>query len=257
MTEDFRRLIEKNANKIKRLARNYSFGNENNDLEQEIFLQIWRSYSSFSAQSSIDIQNQIMSATSNTQIYYRNLKRNFIIETTVSILAFLSVIAMMVFGDWLMAKILFEFSLNEHISGTGKVNNLMIFSFVLMAIYCITTPIKLWRSIKPDETLSWSLNDRVKSEIGRLTLQLHFWKKSPIWSFLPAIIIGVSFFWGLQFSLLGTWAPSIYLMAYFALLGLMTFGGFWLKKHMLQNEIEPLLQELQTLDTELVALNND
>lgn len=54
MTEDFRRLIEKNANKIKRLARNYSFGNENNDLEQEIFLQIWRSYSSFSGQSNID-----------------------------------------------------------------------------------------------------------------------------------------------------------------------------------------------------------
>ena len=54
MTEDFQRLIEKNGNKIKRLARNYSFGNENNDLEQEIFLQIWRSYSSFSGQSSID-----------------------------------------------------------------------------------------------------------------------------------------------------------------------------------------------------------
>ena len=54
MTEDFRRLIEKNTNKIKRLARNYSFGSENNDLEQEIFLQIWRSYSSFAGKSSID-----------------------------------------------------------------------------------------------------------------------------------------------------------------------------------------------------------
>lgn len=312
MTEDFQRLIEKNGNKIKRLARNYSFGNENNDLEQEIYLQIWRSYSSFSGQSSIDTWlyriaintavsfqrheirerkgastneqmqttfytpdglaaeeilslfmrdlstlDKLASASQNTRHYYQVLKRRFVIETVVSFVAILLVIAFMVFGDSLMAKVIFELSLSEHIRGLGNVNTLMMFSCILMIIYCVVTPVQLWRSIMPDESLSWSLADRVKSEIEKLTLQQHFWQKSPIWSFLPANIIGVSFFWGLQFSLLGTWAPSIYLLIYFALISVMTAGGFWLKKQMLQNEISPLMQELQMIERELVALGNE
>jgi succinate dehydrogenase hydrophobic anchor subunit len=205
----------------------------------------------------INTLDKLASASQNTRQYYRVLKRRFIIETFVSFVALLFVIALMVFGDSLMAKIIFEFSLSEHISGLGNVNALMMFSCILMIIYCVVTPVQLWRSIMPDESLSWSLTDRVKSEIEKLTVQQGLWEKSPIWSFLPAIFIGVSFFWGLQFSLLGTWVPSIYLLSYFALIIAMTAGGFWLKKQMLQNEIAPLIQELQTIDRELVALGKE
>ena len=54
MTDEFRRLIEKNRHKIQRIARNYTFNGQYDDLAQEIHLQIWRSMASFNGQSSID-----------------------------------------------------------------------------------------------------------------------------------------------------------------------------------------------------------
>jgi hypothetical protein len=188
---------------------------------------------------------------SNTHQYYQVLKRRFVIETAVAAFALMAVIMMLLFGDKLMTLILTEFAIQHSIKGSGQLNFLMYFSFFVSAAYCITVPIKMWRSISPDESLSWTLTDRVKSEINRLEKQNTFWNKAPIWSFLPANIIGISFFWGLQYSLLGTWLPSLYLIMYFILLIAMNLGGFWLKHHLIEKEIKPLVTELREVELTL------
>lgn len=110
------------------------------------------------------------------------------------------------------------------------------------------------RSQQVENRYSWTLAKRVDAELRLLQQQKRLWGKAEVWAFLPAILIGTSFFWGLQISLLGTWVPSVYLIGYFVFTALSTWGGMWLKRHMLQKEVAPLLDELSEIKSELEAL---
>jgi predicted histidine transporter YuiF (NhaC family) len=180
------------------------------------------------------------------------VRRNFVIETSTAAISLVLVLIMIGFGD-----IFYQFVIEElfpEISPDREIhfNLAMYLSLILMAIYCIIVPIKLYTNQQNNDSLAWTLTSRVNSEINKLEKQDKLWSKIHIWSFSPAVVISALFFWGLQVSVTGLWLPSVYLGVYFIFVALFILGGFWLKKNKRKRSIAPLLQNLYSVREELL-----
>jgi len=191
------------------------------------------------------------SLTERVEEFDRDIKRKFFLETLFAALAFLIVVIMIIKGSTLYPLIIGELLPEIAKSSQPELNFAMYFAMILMAAYCLFVPAKLYLSRKVDSSLGWTLSARVDNEIEKLKKQRSLWSNAHIWSLTPALVIGVMFFWGLQYSLAGSWLPSLYLSLYFAFLVLTTFGGLWLKKDMIENKIHPLLSSLELMKNEI------
>ncbi len=185
--------------------------------------------------------------------YSRAVQRSNWIETGFAVLGLLMVIAALLAGDTLYPMILQQLA-PELAANNPTIHPLMYFSLVAAAVYFVWIPIKLHRAQRLEQRYSWSLTQRIDAEITLLKRQQSLWTNVELWSFVPAFIIGCSFFWGLQVSLLGTWVPSLYLIGYFIFTTLAAWGGVTLKRRVLANEVEPLLQELTAIRSELSGM---
>lgn len=179
------------------------------------------------------------------------MRRNLVIETLISGFAFVAVTAMIFGGHYLYPHIIKELFPDFSQGFDPEMNAAMYASLFLMALFCIVVPAKRYLAEKTDVSLSWTLTSRIESEIVRMEKQYELWSTAHIWSIVPAAIIGVLFFWGLNKSLLGTWFPSVYLWLYFGFVALSVFGGLWLKNDMIGKNIQPLLDRLYIVRHEI------
>jgi hypothetical protein len=181
----------------------------------------------------------------------KETKRNFVIESLVAVLAFLIVITAIIKGH-IFYPVVIDSLLPELAQSTEpKLNFMMYASLIAMAIYCLFVPVKLYLTNKNDASLNWTLASRVDSEIEKLTKQNKLWSQAHLWSFIPASIIGIIFFWGLQISLANTWIPNIYLSVYLIFVALALIGGIWIKNRMTGKRIQPLLDKMINLKKQL------
>ncbi|TQV88321.1 hypothetical protein [Aliikangiella coralliicola] len=183
--------------------------------------------------------------------FERSIKRNFLIETLVAVFAFIMVIVAMVSGPYIYPLIVKELLPELASNFEPKLNFMMYLGLFLMAIYCLFVPLKLYFAIKVDDSLSWTLTSRVDKEIEKLEKQNRLWSSANTWSLAPAAIIGVLFFWGLQYSLSGSWYPNIYLSLYFVFVVVSLFLGVWLKNNLVEEKIRPLLEKLYAIKEEI------
>jgi hypothetical protein len=201
------------------------------------------------------VMNTEVSKVAETDININQFNRrynwHFYIEVSVAVFAFIAVMIGM-FSGHVWYPLVIEQLLPEFASQQLSMHFLMYFSMACCAIYCLFVPIKLAKArAVPNVKLACSLKERVESEIQHFEKQKTLWTAAHIWSFLPANVIGLSFFWGLQVSLLDQWFPSLYLMAYIGFLVFSNWGGLKLQKKMLEKEVAPILQELYQYRQEL------
>jgi hypothetical protein len=189
--------------------------------------------------------------TSDVATFNDEVRRGSLIETGVAMFALLSVLAMLGFGDQFYQLVISQIFPELIIDDLPSMNMAMYLSLVLMAIYCLFVPIKLSLAQRSDDSLGWTLTSRISAEIAKLEKQNKLWSNAHLWSFAPAIAIGVLFFWGLQVSLTGEWFPNVYLQLYFLFIILSTFGGLWMKKNMTEQRIKPMLEKLYYIRKEL------
>lgn len=201
-------------------------------------------------ESNIDSQS-LKAIKTKVSNFEQETKRNFLIESLVAAIAFIFVITAILNGHSIYPIIIASLLPDLAQTAEPKINFLMYASLITMAIYCLFIPIKLYSTIKNDESLNWTLTSRVDNEIEKLTNQKKLWSQAHLWSFIPAAFIGVLFFWGLQVSLLNTWIPNIYLSIYLVFIALSFTGGVWMKKHMSDKRIQPLLDNLHDLKKQL------
>ncbi len=181
----------------------------------------------------------------------RAMKRNFVIESLVAAISFVAVTAMILGGH-----IWYPYIINELFPGFAKglvpeMNIAMYAGLVLMALYSIVIPTKRFFAERMDVSLNWTLASRIESEIAKMEKQHKLWSTAHIWSIAPAAVIGISFFWGLNKSLTGTWIPHAYLWLYFGFVVLSAIGGLWLKNNMLTKNIQPMLDRLYGVRKEI------
>lgn len=212
--------------------------------------------------ATIDKEKDMMQRTSNSSVdninselfrFHRDIKRNSAIETLVAIIAFCAVSMMLVYGDTFYPYIVGQIFPDAITEKQVSMNIPMYFSIILMAIYCLFIPFKLYTAQRNGDSLDWTLSSRVNQEIEKLEKQNKLWSSAHLWSFAPAIIIGVSFFWGLQVSLTGKWFPSIYLMLYFVFIFLTTLSGLKRKQLLLERHIAPMLKKLYSIREEILG----
>ncbi|MCO7223402.1 hypothetical protein [Pleionea sp. CnH1-48] len=196
--------------------------------------------------------------TQNVDLFNKKIKRHFIMEVAVAIFSFVTVMMFIIKGDYLYPMIIEELFPSLVANGAPQMNIMMYAAMSLMALYCLVIPVKLYLSLQPKESMSWTLSSRINNEIELLEQQNAFWSRAHLWSLIPATVIGVSFFWGLQYSLLGSWVPGFYLCLYFAFIAVSMLLCLWLKNHLVKKEIGPLLKELYITKSELnKVLNNE
>jgi hypothetical protein len=184
--------------------------------------------------------------------FNNEVRRNTMIETAVALIALLAVLLALGFGNSLYQLVITQLFPEIAADRNPSMNITMYLSMILMGIYCLFVPVKLSLAQRGDDSLSWTLTSRVSAEISKLEKQNKHWSSAHIWSFTPAIIIGLLFFWGLQFSLTGEWFPSIYLTMYFAFIFLSTLGGFRMKKNMTKKRITPMIDKLYGIRKQLL-----
>lgn len=210
----------------------------------------------------IDQEKDIMEKTKTSSIdsinkelfrFNKEINRNTLIETIVATFAFCAVSLMLLYDDTFYPYVIGQIFPNVTAEKQVSMNTSMYFSLVVMAIYCLFVPFKLAMAQRDIDSLDWTLSSRVNQEIGKLEKQSKLWSSAHLWSFAPAIIIGVSFFWGLQVSLTGHWFPSDYLMLYFVFIFLTTMSGLKRKKMLLERRITPMLKRLYGIRKEILG----
>lgn len=183
--------------------------------------------------------------------FEKETKRNFLIESLVAVIAFILVITAIIKGH-IFYPIIIDYLLPELVQSVEpRLNFMMYASLIVMAVYCLFIPIKLYLTNQDDESLNWTLISRLDNEIEKLTKQNKLWSQAHLWSFIPAAFIGILFFWGLQFSLINTWIPNLYLSIYLLFVALIFIGGLWMQNHMTGKRIQPLLDKLINLKKQL------
>lgn len=188
-------------------------------------------------------QNFIGDLQSSLKGFHKAMKRNLILETLVAVIAFVSVVTLLVFGGQLYPRVV-ELLVASYQGAEAKMNIPMYISLGLMAFYCVMVPVKRYLALTMEESIDWTVTARVESEIERLEQQRTLWSTSHIWSIAPAAVIGVLFFWGLNKSLLGSWFPSVYLWCYLGFVTVWTLATLRLKRDLIGNKIQPLLDRL-------------
>lgn len=202
------------------------------------------------AKSNIDIQS-LKAIKTKVRNFEKTTQRNNLIESLVAAIAFIFVITAIVNGHSVYPIVIGSLLPELVQTVEPKLNFMMYVSLIAMAIYCLLIPVKLYLANKNDESFNWTLTSRVDNEIEKLTNQHKLWSQAHLWSFIPAAFIGIFFFWGLQISLLNTWIPNIYLSIYLVFMALSFIGGIWMKKHMTDKQIQPLLDKLHNLKKQL------
>jgi len=201
-------------------------------------------------ESNIDKQS-LKEIKTKVSYFEKETKRNFLIESLVAVIAFILVITAIIKGH-IFYPIIIDYLLPELVQSVEpRLNFMMYASLIVMAVYCLFIPIKLYLTNQDDESLNWTLISRLDNEIEKLTKQNKLWSQAHLWSFIPAAFIGILFFWGLQFSLINTWIPNLYLSIYLLFVALIFIGGLWMQNHMTGKRIQPLLDKLINLKKQL------
>jgi len=183
--------------------------------------------------------------------FEKGTKRNLFIETLVAVFAFITVIILIINGNSIYSSVIDTLMPNIANEVAPQINLFMYLSMILMAVYCVFVIVKLHLTQKSDESLNWTLISRLDSEINKLAQQHKLWSKAHLWAVIPALVIGVLFFWGIQISLLNTWFPGLYLSLYFIFMTLASFAGIWIKNNMATKRIQPLLDQLLSVRKQL------
>jgi uncharacterized membrane protein YhaH (DUF805 family) len=183
--------------------------------------------------------------------YSRKYSMHVYLEITVAVFAFASVVTFIAFGDVLYQKIISELMPNYMQSNANRppeIHGLMTFAMWMMAAYCVVIPWKMYQTTKlKNLSAEATTQEHVSRQLQYFKNMKQFWSTSFLWSILPANIIGLSFFWGLQISLLDTWVPSIYLIIYIIALILYNWFTVILKRQLLNKEVKSRLDELDEL----------
>jgi hypothetical protein len=181
-------------------------------------------------------------------VFQKEYRQKIWLETIVAVFAFTAVVLMLVFGDQYYVKIITELGFKPSPNAPLEVHWLMTTSMLMMAIYCIVMPVRLHRSRRIEHAQATSsVESNLQMQLGHFHQLRNIWSTANFWSFLPANLIGVSFFWGLQISLTNSWIPGPYLLGYFILIAFINWQLFRLQKKMLNDEIAPKIKELSEL----------
>lgn len=194
---------------------------------------------------------QIAETDLNINQFNQRYNWHFWVEVSVALFAFIAVMIGLFTGH-IWYPLVIEQLLPELASPELSMHFLMYCSMIFCAIYCVLVPLKLAKARGGHGAqLACSLKERIDIEIAHFEQQKGLWNTVSFWSLIPANIIGLSFFWGLQVSLLDQWLPSLYLLAYLGFLVFSNWLGLTLKKKMLQGDVEPILRELYQYRQEL------
>ncbi len=186
-----------------------------------------------------------------TQRYKSRYKLHVWLESAVAIFALFFIMVALFCGEVWYPKVVAEL-LPAFANNKLSIHPMMYIALIAMACYCLFVPIKLHRAKSQQQAmLAWTVKQRVDAEIAHFEKLKDLWSGANLWSFLPAMFIGVSFFWGLQVSLIGSWVPSVYLIGYFIFVGLSFWAGLKMKKHVIEKEISPILDDLYQCQNDL------
>lgn len=179
-----------------------------------------------------------------TQQYKSRYKLHVWLETSVAVLALFFIVVALYCGE-VWYPILIAELLPSLVNDKLSIHPLMYLAMIAMVCYSVFVPIKLHRAKNQEQAmLTWTVKQRIEAEIEHFEKLKNLWSGANLWSFMPAMFIGVTFFWGLQVSLIGRWFPTVYLFGYFVFVGLSLWSGLKMKKQVIENEITPILKDL-------------